>query len=155
MKLLRLDTNPVVCTSLMKANSPSANMTCRKAFVYFLKSKTETLEAFQEFAEILTGEKDKRFTSDKGKEYVNRQMKQFLCRSDIHHEMTVPDNPEQNGLAERMNRTVVEKARSMLCDAHLEKRYLAEAVATASYVINQSPTKGLPVTPEKAFTGRQ
>ncbi|KXJ67928.1 hypothetical protein RP20_CCG007466 [Aedes albopictus] len=57
--------------------------------------------------------------------------------------------------AERMNRTIVEKARSMLCDVNLEKCYWAEAVATASYVINRSPTKGLLVTPEEAFTGRR
>ena len=54
-----------------------------------------------------------------------------------------------------MNRTIVEKARSMLCDTNLPKRFWAEAVATASYVINRSPTIGLQMTPEEAFTGKR
>uniref|UniRef100_A0AAG5DT47 Retrovirus-related Pol polyprotein from transposon TNT 1-94 n=1 Tax=Anopheles atroparvus TaxID=41427 RepID=A0AAG5DT47_ANOAO len=130
----------------------------RKAFVYFLKSKTEVFETFKHFksyAENQTGEKIKRIRSDNGREYMNREMKLFLCQAGIHHETSAPYTPEQNGLAERMNRTIVEKARSMLCDANLPKRFWAEAVATASYVINRSPTMGLRMTPHEAFTGRR
>ena len=68
----------------------------RKAFVYFLKTKTVVLEAFQHFksfAENQTGEKIKRLRSDNGKEYMNREMKQFLCRSGIHHETSAPYTP--------------------------------------------------------------
>ena len=130
----------------------------RKTVVYFLKSKTEVLESFQDFkafAENQTGERIKRIRTDNGREYVNREMKEFLRKSGIHHEMTAPYNPEQNGLAERRNRTYVERARSMLFDAGLDKSFWAEAVATASHVINRSPAKGLSVTPEEKFTGKR
>ncbi|XP_071575062.1 uncharacterized protein [Temnothorax nylanderi] len=61
-----------------------------------------------------------------------------------------------NGLAERMNRTLVEKARSMLIESNLPVYYWAEAVSTAAYLINRSPTKGLKnITPEEAWTGKK
>ncbi|XP_057654122.1 uncharacterized protein LOC130892631 [Diorhabda carinulata] len=53
--------------------------------------------------------------------------------------------PEHNGLAERMNRTLVERARCMLFYANLEKKLWAEALATAAYIVNRSPTKALEV----------
>lgn len=63
--------------------------------------------------------------------------------------------PEQNGTAERMNRTIVEKARCMLFDANLSVKYWAEAVATAVYIINRSPSRSSPdcKCPQKIWTG--
>lgn len=130
----------------------------RKVFVYFLKSKKQVLDCFKNFkayAENQTGKRIKRLRTDNGSEYMNQEMERFLRSSGIHHETTVPYNPEQNGLAERMNRTVVEKARCLLFDAELEKRFWAEAVATAVFLVNRSPTKGLDVTPEEAFSGKK
>lgn len=82
-------------------------------------------------------------------------MQRYLSQAGIPHEITVPYKPEQDGLPERMNRTLVEHAKSMLFDARLDERFWAEAVATASCVFNCSPTKGLLVTPEKIFTGKR
>lgn len=65
-------------------------------------------------------------------------------------------NPEQSrGLTEHMNRTLVERAKSMLFDAGLRKRFWAEVVATASYVVNRSSPKSLQVTPEEKLTGKR
>ncbi|GBP64177.1 Retrovirus-related Pol polyprotein from transposon TNT 1-94 [Eumeta japonica] len=61
----------------------------------------------------------------------------------IIHQTSIPYTPQQNGMAERMNRTLVERARCMLFYANLEKKYWAEALATAAYVVNRSPTKSL------------
>ena len=58
--------------------------------------------------------------------------------------MTVPDTPQQNGEAERMIRTITEKARCMLIGADLKKIFWGEAVLTATYIINITPTKALP-----------
>ncbi len=56
----------------------------------------------------------------------------------MHHELTVPYSPEQNGVAERMNRTLMESARTMLSHAGLPDSYWAEAVASAAYIRNKS-----------------
>ena len=58
-------------------------------------------------------------------------------------------------MAERVNRTVVERARCLLFEARLSKSFWAEAVAAATYLINRSPTKGHPLTPEEAWSGRK
>ena len=58
----------------------------------------------------------------------------------IRHEYTIPKTPEQNGVAERLNRTLVESSSSMLLDANLPQRFWAEAVSTATYLRNRCPT---------------
>lgn len=57
--------------------------------------------------------------SDNGREYINREFQQHLNSCGIVHETSVPYPPAQNGVAERMNRTLTEMVRSMLLDGHL------------------------------------
>lgn len=102
-----------------------------------------------------TGKPIKSIRTDNGREYVNRELKNFLHKAGIRHQQTVPYSPEQNGLAERMNRTIVERAKSMMFDAELPKKYWAEAVATAVYLINRSPASGIDGrTPEEMWIGQ-
>lgn len=149
----------------------------RKVFVYFLDSKTNIREIFEEFkcmVENQTGKKISVFQSrsarivedkpgntikilrtDNGTEYVNHDLESYLRKCGIRYQTTNPYTPEQNGLAERMNRTIVEKARCMLFDSNLSKDFWAEAVNTAVYVINRCPAKGLNgKTPEEIWTGK-
>lgn len=70
--------------------------------------------------------------------------------------MTVPHTPQQNGVAERKNRTLIEAARSMLSHAKLPKMYWAEAVATAAYIQNRLPTSVLKkATPYQRWNGKK
>jgi len=79
-----------------------------------------------------------------------------LTKAGIIHQETNPYTPEQNGVSERMNRTIVEKARCLLFDAELEKRFWAEAVNTAVYLRNRSIASGLnDKTPFETWTGRK
>lgn len=74
----------------------------------------------------------------------------------VRHELTIPKNPEQNGVAERANRTLIETARSMLVDSRLPHSFWAEAVSTAAYMRNRSPTKAMKeLTPYEAWTGQK
>ena len=74
----------------------------------------------------------------------------------VRHELIILKNPEQNGVAERMNHTLVETVRSMLCHANLPHRFWAEALSTATYLRNKSPTKAVTETaPYKAWTGEK
>ena len=67
--------------------------------------------------------------------------------------MTIPKTPEQNGVAERLNRTLVEMARSMLLDGKLKLKFWAEAVSTAVYLKNRTPSSALKITPYEAWHG--
>ena len=79
--------------------------------------------------------------------------KVFYSRKGIQIEPTVAYTPQQNGVAERFNRTVVEKVRSMLVESSIPKMMWPEAVLTAVYLINRRPTAALPktVTPAECW----
>ena len=77
----------------------------------------------------------------------------YLKKEGVRHEFTVPKTPQQNGVAERMNRTFVEVVRSMLSDAKSPKKFWAEALSTAVYLHNRSPTTAVQgMTPFEAWT---
>jgi len=87
---------------------------------------------------------------------VNGAFEIFLNEAGIIHQKSVPYTPEQNGLAERMNRILIEKARCMLFDAKLENELWAEAISTVAYIINLSPSRDLKdQTPEELWTGKK
>ena len=94
----------------------------RSCVVYFMAHKSDTLEKFKEFHAKVTGESGERIgilKTDGGGEYKSREFAQYLIRHQIEHEVTVPDSREMNGLAERMNRTILEKAKCMCVHAGL------------------------------------
>lgn len=130
----------------------------RKVFVYILKTKSEVPQVFSDFKQFVenqTGKKIQILRTDNGTEYVNASLLSILRKSGILHQKTAPYTPEQNGVAERMNRTLVERSRCMIFDAKLDKSYWAEAISTAAYVINRSPCRMIKGnTPEEMWSGR-
>ena len=76
------------------------------------------------------------FRNDNGTEYKNKAFKKLCISNEIAREFTVPETHEQNGVAERFNRTVVEAARCLLIDSTLPKRYCVWAVDIACYARN-------------------
>ena len=114
--------------------------------IYFLKYKSEVLEKFKEFAAITTnqsGQRIRTLRTDNGGEYVSEEFTTYLKLKGIHHQLTLPHSPQQNGVAETMNRTLIESARSMIAHAKLPNKYWAEAVATAAYIRNRTPTTAI------------
>lgn len=91
--------------------------------------------------------------SDNGGEFCSTEMEQFLLINGIIHQKTNAYTPEQNGMCERLNRTIVEKAKCLLFDANLQKVFWAEAVHTAIYLRNRSIAAGLKKTPFELWTG--
>ena len=93
--------------------------------------------------------------NDNGGENMSAMIKAYLTSRQIRHQTTVPHRPEKNGLAVRMNTTLLEKARSMVAHAGVAKQYWAEVVASATYLRNQTPTRALPdgTTPYKKWYG--
>lgn len=120
----------------------------RRLSIYFLKNKSEALETFKgykAYVEKQAGRHLQALRSKNRREFVNEEFNQFFRREGIKHQLTVLYSPQQNGLAERCNRTVMKRARCtrMLLDANLPKRFWAEACSTAVYLINRSPAKSL------------
>ena len=82
------------------------------------------------------GMKIKALRVDRGGEYMSEEFKSYLKECGIKLELTATNSPQQNGVSEQLNHTLVEAARSMLSRADLSKAYWAEAVATATYLRN-------------------
>ncbi len=107
----------------------------RKVWVYSLKSKGECFEKFKEFkalVETQSEHKIKVFRLDNGGEYISKEFQGFLNAHGIEKQTSTPYRPQQNGVAERANRTLVEMPRSMLHAQNLKKSLWAEAVVNAA-----------------------
>ncbi len=86
----------------------------------------------------------KALRTDNGGEYLSTEFKKYLVEKGIEHLLTIEYTPQQNGVAERMNRTLVDLVRSMLYSKGLAKRFWAEALSTAVYIRNRVTTRSLP-----------
>ena len=93
--------------------------------------------------------------SDNGGEYINQRTDDYFASKGVEHTTTVPYNPEQNGVAERLNRTLMDRVRAMLTDSGLPPELWAEAVLTANYIRNRSPAAGRSRTPWELFYSKQ
>ena len=91
--------------------------------------------------------------TDGGGEYINNKLEEFFSSKGIQHQKTVPYTPQQNGAAERLNRTLNERVRAMLEDSQLPDELWAEAATTACYIRNRSPVSGESKTPWQLFHG--
>jgi transposase InsO family protein len=131
----------------------------RKTDVFFLKHKGEAFESFKKFearASLQSGCPVVRLRTDGGGEYTGADFEAFLAARGIQHEFSAPYTPEQNGVAERKNRTLVEMARCLLRAAKLPVSFWAEAVSFANYVTNCLPTSAVPdMTPQEAWSGEK
>jgi len=89
----------------------------KRSWVYLITHKNEVFEEIRNFKKMVekqSGKKIKIFRTDNGGEYVSRETEEFFKEKGIEHQTTVPYTPQQNGAAERLNRTLMEKVRSML-----------------------------------------
>ena len=125
--------------------------------MYFPKCKSEVFSNFLEWKSLVERMSDyqlKILHTDNGGDYTSRKFSDYLKAEGSRHELIVPKNPEQNGVAERLNRTLVESVRSMLTDVQLPHKFWAEALSTAVFMRNQSSTSTVPgMTPFQAWSG--
>jgi len=131
----------------------------RYVWLYVLKNKGEVFSKFCEWKAMVersTGRKLKVLRSDNGGEYTSGEFVEYLRSEGIRHELTVPKSPQQNGVAERLNRTLVEMTRSMLAGSGLPQKLWAETLSTAVYLRNRSPSKAVKgMTPFESFHGKK
>lgn len=131
----------------------------RAMWAYLLKTKDEAFEAFKKFrmqVEKGTELKIKSFRTDRGGEFCSQQFISYCEDSGIYRQYTAPYTPQQNGVVERRNRTIVAMIRSLLKTMNLPSVLWGEALRHAVYILNRLPTRALTeMTPYEAWTGRK
>ncbi|GJZ04713.1 retrovirus-related pol polyprotein from transposon TNT 1-94 [Tanacetum coccineum] len=113
----------------------------RYTWTLFLRSKDETPEVLKDFLTMIQRNLQAPVISvrtDRGTEFLNKTLHAFFKEEGIEHQTSTPRTPEQNGVVERRNRTLVEAARTMLSASKLPLFFWAEAIATACYTQNRS-----------------
>lgn len=128
------------------------------AHVYLIKSKSEVEDKFKKYVALVEAKfncKIENLRCDNGGEYVSKSFQKFCADKGINIQFNVPRNPEQNGVAERYNRTVLDKARCIILDSKLDKEFWGEAVLTSVYLTNRTQTSALTdnVTPAELWYG--
>jgi transposase InsO family protein len=111
----------------------------RFTWVFFLQEKLETQETLKGFlrrAQNEFGLRIKKIRIDNGTEFKNSQIEDFLEDEGIKHEFSSPYTPQQNGVVERKNRTLLDMARTMIDEYNTPDRFWAEVINTACYSIN-------------------
>ncbi|KAJ9557555.1 hypothetical protein OSB04_012169 [Centaurea solstitialis] len=131
----------------------------RYTWVFFLRSKSDAPEEIILFIrkmEKLNNLSVRSIRSDHGTEFKNSTLETFFDRKGISQNFSSVRTPQQNGVAERRNRTLIEAARSMLSEANLATQFWAEAVNTACYTQNRSLiVKRFRRTPYELFRNRK
>ncbi|GJR90347.1 hypothetical protein Tco_0214358 [Tanacetum coccineum] len=129
----------------------------RFTWVFFLTTKDETSEILKNFIkeiENLVDKKVKIIRSDNGTEFKNKVLDDFCREKGIKREYSIARTPQQNGVAERRNRALIEAARTMLVDSKLPTTFWTEAVSTVCYVQNRVlVVKPHKKTPYELFRG--
>ncbi len=114
----------------------------RKFWIYFHKLKSEAFTKFREFKALVVNQIGNHIPilrSDNGGEYKSHEFESFCKETGIKRQLTVPYNPQQNGIAERKNRTICEAAKAMMFDQDLPNSLWVEATATEVYIKNRCP----------------
>jgi transposase InsO family protein len=131
----------------------------RSTWVYFLKEKSKAFEVFKKFkvlVEKLTVLYIKALRSDRGGEYMSTAFMNYYEKHGIKRFLTAPYSPQQNGVAKRKNRTILDMVRSMLKTKDMPKDFWTEAVQCAVYVQNRCPhAKLADQTPQEAWSGHK
>ncbi|KAJ9546735.1 hypothetical protein OSB04_019278 [Centaurea solstitialis] len=113
----------------------------RFTWLEFLRAKSDAADriiAFIKQIQVLLGRKVKKLRSNNGTEFRNAKLQSFLEDVGISHNFSAVRTPQQNGVIERKNRTLVEAARSMMAHSGVPQAFLAEAVSTACFTQNQT-----------------
>ena len=121
-----------------------------------MRQNSETFDKFREYkaeAEKQLGVNIKQLRSDRGSEYLYGEFKFYLTQEGIVSQLSAPGTPQQNGVAERRNRTLLYMVRSMLSYSSLPISFWGYALETATYLLNLIPSKSVSKTPTELWKG--
>nr|GEU51461.1 zinc finger, CCHC-type [Tanacetum cinerariifolium] len=118
----------------------------RFMWVYFLNTKDQAFETFKEYKKSIENELRttlKMLRMDRGGEFTSNKFMQYCKENGIARQLTAPYSPQQNGVVERRNRTIMSTTRRMMKATNMPQNFWAEAVRHAIYILNSAPTKAL------------
>ncbi|RVW89893.1 Retrovirus-related Pol polyprotein from transposon TNT 1-94 [Vitis vinifera] len=118
----------------------------RFTWVYFLRSKSEVFRTFTEFLAYVDNQFStsiKTLRTDSGGEYLSTEFQAFLASKGIIHQRSCPSTPQQNGVAERKNRHLLDVVRTLLLESSVPSMFWVEALKTATHLINRLPSQVL------------
>lgn len=139
----------------------------RYGYIYLIHQKSQAVDVLEVFITEVERQLDRKVKivrSDRGGEYYGRYdelgqhpgpFAKLLEKRGICAEYTMPGTPQQNGVAERRNRTLMDMVRSMLSYSTVPISLWSEALKTAMYILNRVPSKAVPTTPYELWTGRK
>ncbi|KAJ9563755.1 hypothetical protein OSB04_008915 [Centaurea solstitialis] len=131
----------------------------RKTWVYFLHEKSEAFAMFKIFKACVEKEAGAHITclrTDRGGEFTSNEFAEYCKVQGIGRQLTTAYTPQQNGVAERKNRTIMNMVRSMLAEKCVPKEFWPEAVKWSVHVLNRCPTVAVQnKTPEEAWSGEK
>ena len=130
----------------------------RFGIVYLISHKAEAISCFQSYMSLVENQLDRKIKAlrtDRGREYLSDQFRQLCDEKGIQHQLTIPRTPQQNGVAERRNRTLLEMVRSMMAQTNLSITFWGDALLTATFILNCVPSKSVPTTPYELWTKRK
>ncbi|KAH9670955.1 hypothetical protein KPL70_017162 [Citrus sinensis] len=130
----------------------------RYDYIYLMRYKSEALEKFKEYRAETENQLDKnikKLRSDRRGEFLSGDFKEYLVENGIISQLTAPGTPQQNGVAERRNRTLLDMVRSMLSYSSLLISFWGLALETAVYLLNLVPSKSVPKTLIELWSGRK
>ncbi|KAJ9562866.1 hypothetical protein OSB04_008026 [Centaurea solstitialis] len=137
----------------------------RYTYLYLINEKSDSLDMFKTFKAEVENQlncKIKIVRSDRGGEYYGRHTDvgqsrgpfvEFCKSHGIVNQFTMPGTPQQNGVAERRNRTLMDMVRSMIANSSLPQFLWTEALKAAVHILNRVPLKSVPKTPYELWTG--
>ncbi|MCH81235.1 retrovirus-related pol polyprotein from transposon tnt 1-94 [Trifolium medium] len=129
----------------------------RKTWIYVLKDKSEAFEKFKFFKALVENEsgcKIQCLRTDRGGEYTFNAFNSFCISHGIKRQLTTAYTPQQNGVSERKNRTLLNMVRSILTSRNVPKRFWPEALIWSAHILNRSPTVSVKnMTPEECWSG--
>jgi len=111
----------------------------RYGHVYLISHKSEALDCFRQYMNMVENQLDKSIKAlrtDRGREYLSEQFKRLYDEKGIKRQLTMLSTPQENGVAERRNRTLLEMVRSMMAQANLPISYWGDALLIAAYILN-------------------
>jgi len=114
-----------------------------KFWVFMMKKEADVFNIFKQFKAMVekrTGKSIKCLRTYNGGEFTSIEFEQYYKDEEIVRHKTIVYTPQKNGVVERMNQTLMEGGRSMISNANLQKELWEEAVSTACYLVNRSPS---------------
>ena len=130
----------------------------RYTYIYLMRNKNEVFDMFKKYKTEVENRKDKRIKvlrSDRGGEYFSQEFTNYCEEIGLIHQRSAFYTPQQNGLAERKNRTLVDMLNAMIISTRLPFNLWGETLLTACYVYNRVLSKKIQLSPYELWNGRK